>query len=121
VDSTEGYAPRRTAHLIQITFPLRGAPDNGSKPSPEHPLPRHSSFFPAAALALAASLAAPGAGAGDAVRGRALYESHCVSCHSQSVHGRAKREAKDFEGVRAWVARWNASLACAGAPRRSRT
>ena len=67
---------------------------------------RHSTFLAAAVLALAA----PGAGAGDAVRGRALYESHCVSCHSQSVHGRAKREAKDFEGVRAWVARWNANL-----------
>lgn len=75
-------------------------------------MPRRSSIPAfAAALALAASLAAPGAGAGDAARGRALYESHCASCHSESVHGRQKREAKDFEGVRAWVMRWNASLA----------
>jgi cytochrome c5 len=70
-------------------------------------LPRHSTFLAAAALALAA----PGVEAGDAGRGRALYESQCTSCHSQSVHGREKREARDFEAVRAWVARWNASLA----------
>ena len=75
-------------------------------------MPRHSSFLAAAAtVALAASLAAPGVRAGDAGRGRALYESHCASCHSQSVHGREKRVARDFEDVRAWVARWNANLA----------
>jgi cytochrome c5 len=70
-------------------------------------LPRHSTFLAAAALALAA----PGVEAGDAGRGRALYESQCASCHSQSVHGREKRVARDFEAVRAWVERWNASLA----------
>ena len=72
-------------------------------------MPRRSSFLAAAALAIA-GIAAPGVEAGDAARGRALYESHCSSCHSESVHGREKREARDFEAVRAWVARWNTSL-----------
>ena len=31
-------------------------------------------------------------------------------CHAQSVHGRAKRVARDFEDIRAWVDRWNNTL-----------
>jgi hypothetical protein len=46
----------------------------------------------------------------DLERGRALYESRCLSCHDQSVHRRARRVALDFEGVRAWVVRWNQNL-----------
>lgn len=48
--------------------------------------------------------------AADAARGAALYESRCGSCHSESVHGRAKRVATDFEDVRRWVRRWNDNL-----------
>ena len=47
----------------------------------------------------------------DPERGRALYESRCMACHDQSVHGRPRRVASDFEAVRAWVARWNGSVA----------
>jgi len=50
------------------------------------------------------------ASAGDAARGRQLYESRCGACHSTSVHGRAKRVATDFAAVRDWVVRWNDSL-----------
>lgn len=58
-----------------------------------------------------ALLALPcGAGAADALRGRVLYETGCAGCHDVSVHGRAKREARDFEGVRGWVRRWSANL-----------
>ncbi len=64
----------------------------------------------AATLLAAALLAAPAAAGADAVRGRVLYESGCVDCHAESVHGRAHREAKDFESVRAWVRRWGANL-----------
>lgn len=64
--------------------------------------------FLAAFALLLAPRAAPGA---DAERGRALYESSCASCHTQSVHGRAKRVAKDFGAVREWVSRWNHDLA----------
>ncbi len=46
----------------------------------------------------------------DARRGQALYDTRCGGCHSESVHGRAKRMATDFEAVRRWVERWNESL-----------
>jgi hypothetical protein len=71
---------------------------------------------PATRIALALFLPpAAFAGAGDAVaadsaRGRALYELHCDGCHAESVHGRKKRVATDFESVRAWVGRWNTTL-----------
>ncbi|MBK8322469.1 MAG: cytochrome c [Betaproteobacteria bacterium] len=58
-------------------------------------------------LACALPLAAPGA---DAERGRALYEQRCDSCHAESVHGRAKREASGFESLRGWVRRWSGNL-----------
>lgn len=62
------------------------------------------------ACGLVALLAVPVARAADAERGRALYEMRCLACHSESVHGRAKRVATDFEDVRAWVRRWNEHL-----------
>jgi len=61
-------------------------------------------------LMLAAlGLAQPAAGA-DTGRGRALYESRCVGCHSKSVHQRESRKATTFEGVLAQVSRWNDTL-----------
>jgi len=64
--------------------------------------------FPAIALCL--SFAWTGAvAAADTLRGRALYEGGCAGCHAESVHGRAKREATDFEAVRGWVRRWSAN------------
>ena len=60
--------------------------------------------------ALAILLLARGAFGADAVRGAALYESRCGECHATSVHGRAKRVAKDFNDVRGWVNRWNDNL-----------
>ena len=66
----------------------------------------------AAALACAGVLAVPLAAIpADVSRGRALYELHCQGCHSESVHARVKRSARDFDDVRRWVERWNASLA----------
>lgn len=62
-----------------------------------------------AVLVLFASVSV--SGAADIERGRSLYESRCTACHDQGVHGRARRAAGDFESVRAWVARWNESLA----------
>ena len=61
----------------------------------------------AGALMLAASLSA---NAQDPARGKELYETRCVGCHSKSVHNRASRKARDFEGVRAEVSRWNREL-----------
>ncbi|QJR14182.1 cytochrome c [Usitatibacter palustris] len=76
------------------------------------PNPRH--VWLAIALAIAGMIllfATRTASAAEPLRGQALYESRCTSCHEKSVHGRVKREAKDFNAVRAWVERWNASLA----------
>ena len=63
-----------------------------------------------AALALVA-FALPGlARAPDAERGRSLYELRCGECHTESVHGRAHRVARDAGEVGAWVRRWNEHL-----------
>ena len=62
-------------------------------------------------LPIALSCFAPGARSADMERGRSLYESRCSSCHSDSVHGRAKRVASSFEEIVGWVSRWNATLA----------
>jgi mono/diheme cytochrome c family protein len=65
----------------------------------------------ACAITCAAALApAPAAAQADVSRGRALYELRCQGCHSESVHARVKRTAKDFADVRSWVERWNTSL-----------
>jgi hypothetical protein len=61
-----------------------------------------------AAWALGLAVALPCAGG---ERGRDLYELRCQGCHAESVHARARREAKTFDDVRHWVARWNDSLA----------
>lgn len=63
------------------------------------------------ALLIAAALALPPAAlAADVSRGRDLYELRCQGCHAESVHARAKRTARTYEDIRAWVARWNKSL-----------
>jgi len=69
--------------------------------------------FPLAMVFAAALTLAPGtrnAQAADAERGAALYELRCGTCHSESVHGRQKRAAADFDEIRGWVERWNRSL-----------
>jgi len=76
-------------------------------------MPRHPSIFIAVVVFVAPVMlfaTRPASGA-DAVRGAALYDLRCGGCHSESVHGRAKRVATDFEDVRRWVNRWNATLA----------
>lgn len=71
---------------------------------------RWSAAAAAAIAALAALGFAPAASGADVNRGRALYELRCTGCHAESVHGRAKRVATDFEDVRRWVSRWNETL-----------
>jgi mono/diheme cytochrome c family protein len=61
-------------------------------------------------LPLMLCAAAPVAVAADAQRGRELYESNCSECHSESVHGRAKRVAGSFEEIAGWVLRWSTHL-----------
>jgi mono/diheme cytochrome c family protein len=74
-------------------------------------LPRISVPFATVVFAaLAILLTARGASGADPGRGSALYESRCGTCHSESVHGRKKRVAADFDDVRGWVIRWNENL-----------
>lgn len=64
-----------------------------------------------AVIAAFAMLLVPrGASGADAARGAILYEARCGECHSESVHGRTKRVAADFDDVRRWVKRWNENL-----------
>jgi hypothetical protein len=53
-------------------------------------------------------LLAPQAGAQvpSAERGRALYENHCVACHSDKVHARVNRIAVSRAEVREIVEGW---------------
>ena len=60
--------------------------------------------------ALVASASALVAAAADVRHGAMLYELRCGECHSESVHGRQKRVAADFEDVRKWVNRWSENL-----------
>jgi mono/diheme cytochrome c family protein len=46
----------------------------------------------------------------DPERGRILYSVLCVQCHTESVHGRQRRAAKDYDEVRQWVRKWNNNL-----------
>ena len=74
-------------------------------------LRRHAVLIAVVVLATPAILfATRSASAADVQRGRALYESRCGTCHSESVHGRTKRVATDFNAVRGWVERWNGTL-----------
>lgn len=64
---------------------------------------RISPLLLAAPLALAASAAAAQPGAG---RGRLLYETHCIACHTTQMHWRTKRLAGDWTQLLALVWRW---------------
>ena len=57
----------------------------------------------AAAALLVSASAAP---APDAERGRALYENHCVVCHTSKVHRRFPPSAIDMEALRFIVNVW---------------
>lgn len=57
----------------------------------------------AAPLVFAAGVAAAQPDAG---RGRLLYETHCIACHTTQVHWRVKRLAGDWTQLQALVWRW---------------
>ena len=62
------------------------------------------------AAVLAALLPAPVGEAAqqpDRERGRALYESHCVACHTSKVHRRFPTSAIDVEALRFIVTVWS--------------
>lgn len=47
----------------------------------------------------------------DPARGELLYSTHCIACHSDKVHWRDKKLAKDFKSLRVEVRRWQKTAA----------
>ena len=41
-------------------------------------------------------------------RGQLLYATHCIACHNNQVHWRAKKLATDWASLQGWVRRWQA-------------
>ena len=62
----------------------------------------------AAAGALSGSPAMAQAGPSPG-RGELLYDTHCRACHTEQVHWRDKRAAKDWPGLKEEVRRWQAA------------
>src|SRR6478752_8281435 len=58
---------------------------------------------PVLALVLATSGHAQDAGA---TRGQLLYEAHCIQCHTEQMHWRDARVARDWATLRAQVEAW---------------
>lgn len=42
----------------------------------------------------------------DATRGELLYSTHCIACHSDQVHWRDKKLARNWTSLQAEVRRW---------------
>jgi hypothetical protein len=57
-------------------------------------------------VALLAAASAGAADVPDLARGRALYENHCLVCHTEKVHTRPRRTAFSVEALRAIVDAW---------------
>ena len=69
------------------------------------------------ALTFALALAAPAAAqVPDASRGRALYENHCIGCHTERVHSRPNRIALTRTEVREIVDHWQRQQALGWSP-----
>lgn len=67
---------------------------------------KRSSSMSAFLAAAVCSLAATAAEMPDLERGRALYENHCVVCHTSKVHRRYPPSAIDREALRFIVKVW---------------
>ena len=64
---------------------------------------RFRGVFTAILLTLCLSASADGA---DSVRGKLLYENHCLDCHESMVHIRDNHKVKSLDDLRAQVIRW---------------
>ena len=59
---------------------------------------------------LSASLSYAIPASAGAERGQLLYENHCTSCHTSTVHIRDQRKSKTPGELRAWILRWSGEL-----------
>lgn len=60
------------------------------------------------ACGLLTLVAGVGMATADDGRGKLLYETHCIACHTTQMHWRAKRQASDWGSLLAQVTRWQA-------------
>ncbi len=60
----------------------------------------------AGVLSAAASPVAPAQTAGDPARGRLLYDTHCIACHTKQIHWRDQKLVTDWTSLVAQVRRW---------------
>ena len=63
-------------------------------------------LLPVLPLASAPPLHAQDTAATPPSRGELLYATHCIACHSTSLHWRDRRLATDFASLLAQVGRW---------------
>jgi mono/diheme cytochrome c family protein len=42
----------------------------------------------------------------DTPRGELLYTTHCIACHNEQIHWRDKKIARNWEGLKAQINRW---------------
>lgn len=59
-----------------------------------------------ATLAAAVVTAAGAAAAPAETRGELLYSTYCVGCHTTQVHWRDRRQARNWDTLKAEVVRW---------------
>jgi mono/diheme cytochrome c family protein len=69
---------------------------------PMRPFP----FLPTMLLTLLGATAQAQVQTMPATRGALLYENHCGACHSEQMHWRDKRLARDWNTLRAFVRLW---------------
>jgi mono/diheme cytochrome c family protein len=48
--------------------------------------------------------------AADLVRGKALYDNHCIGCHEDTVHKRELHKAASYADIEQFVLRWEREM-----------
>jgi mono/diheme cytochrome c family protein len=89
--------------LMHVKRRSQAPPHHGAMRTPSHRL--------AAAALLVAAAAASAQPASAPSRGQLLYTTHCIACHSTQLHWRDQRQARDWDGLKAQVRRWQGNAA----------
>ncbi len=69
--------------------------------------PRSSTMLLAGSVLVGALALAPPAQAQS--RGELLYSTHCIACHTTQMHWRDKKQATDWNSLKAQVRTWQAT------------
>ena len=57
-------------------------------------------------FAILATVAIPSQAQQAPSRGRLLYDAHCIECHTQQIHWRTLKRARDWDTLALQVRRW---------------